>query len=349
MRRRSASPVLVFAGLLAAGVVGAAVHGADGAAQGGPTEVDARTGVVAGVRIGDTAGQIETKLGRATFGNEFSPRRTRPFTGPLAIPAPDSIQAAVAQYQSHAFLIGSIGTYSLKTVAPGAATQRGVGVGEPLSAVRQAYPGTRCGRYLQGEGTAFDWCSARIGLNAVFFGGDPIASITVTRVGRPARPQTSRIVDVRRGSYRGVSLGFTRQQVVARLGPAPKWKAGRDPALPLVRSLRGVTPGLGKPIRPLEVLRYPDVAYVLGGGRVYAFVVGGNAGGRRPNGVALMGRMSQALSLHRGLRCRVELPGQGRGSLPICSGRVGRNRWLWVAGDPVANVVVATAPLPRRA
>jgi hypothetical protein len=346
-RGRISSPVLL-AGLVALGLVGAAARGPAGAAQDTPRLIDVNAGVVAGVRIGDTAGQIEAKLGRATYGSEFAPRQRQPFTGPIAIPAPDSIQAAVAQYQRHAFLIGSIGAYSLKTVAAGATTQRGVGIGEPLSAVRKAYPGTRCGRYHPGEGTAFRWCSARVGLNSVFFGGDPIVSITVTRVGKAARPRTSRILDVRSGSYRAVALGSTRQQVVARLGPAPPWRTGRDPVLPLVRALRGVTPRLGKPPGRLHVLRYPDVAYVLGGGRVYAIVVGGNAGGPRPKGVALRAPLSQALRAHRALRCRVEIAGDAGGSMPICRGTVARKRWLWVAGDPVTNVVLATAPLPRR-
>jgi hypothetical protein len=343
--RRGASAAFVVAALVAAVTGPAALDSAPRPDRG---RIHVRDGVLAGVRMGDTAGEIERKLGPAAYGDGFFPRRSRRFTGPLFVPARDFIQAAVAQYADHAFLVGSIGAYSLKTVARGAFTERGVGIGDRLANARRAYPRAGCGRFSNGEGNAFRWCRARVGLNAVFFGGDPIASITVTRVGRLPRPLTRRIVDVRRGSYRGVSLGATRRQVVARLGAAPRWRGASDPALPLVRAIGGATPPFAA-IRPLDVLRYPDVAYVLGRGRVYAIVVGGNAGGPRPRGVALMARHRQVLRLHPRLICRTQLRGETRVPLPVCAGRVGERRWLWVAGDPVANVVLATVALPLRA
>ena len=346
MLRRRTRWVLLFGGLLAA-VAAAGIRESDGAAQDAPKLVDVWTGVVAGVRMGDTAGQIERKLGRATFGNEFSPRRTRPFTGPLSIPTPDSIQAVVAQYGSHAFLVGSVGAYSLKTVAAGATTQRDVNIGEPLSTARREYRQARCGRYLGGEESAFEWCSARVGLNSVFFGGDPIASITVTRVGRPPRRPTSRVVDVRRGAYRGIALGTTARQVVARLGPAPKWRPDRDPALPLVRSTRPAFPPIAT-VRPQDVLRYPDVAYLLCRGRVYAILIGGNADGPRVNRLALMARLQAARRPYPALRCATRSRAESPGRFRFCAGLVRPARWLWLGDDSVAGIVLATAPLTAR-
>lgn len=314
----------------------------------GPVGIHVREGVLAGVRMGDTAGEIERNLGPADYVDGFFPRRSRRFTGPLFVPAPDFIQAAVAQYADHAFLIGSIGAYSLKTIARGAVTERGVRIGQPLRVARRAYPRAGCGRFSNGEGNAFRWCRARVGLNSVFFGGDPIASITVTRVGRLPRPLTSRIVDVRRGSYRGVSLGATRRQVVARLGAAPRRDPNRDSVTPLVRSVRGgLTPPF-RAIRPLDALRYPDVAYVLGRGRVYAIVVGGNAGGPRPRGVAVMARLEAARSPYPSLKCGTRQRGESGGAYRYCAGRVAPRRWLWIADDPVAAIVLASVPLPSR-
>ena len=310
--------------------------------------ISVAAGTVAGVRVGDTAGDIERKLGRPTYGDGFFALRETRFTGPISIPAPDAIQAAVLRYPAHAFLVGSIGAYALKTVAPDAETERGVGVGDALAAARRAYAGARCGRFSSGEGSAFGWCRARVGPNTVFFGGDPIESVTVTRVGRYPRRLTSRVVDVRRGAYRDVALGATRRQVVSRLGTAPRWDASRDPTLPLVRPVRGAALPPFAAIRPLQVLRYPDVAYVLGRGRVYAIVVGGNAGGPRPRGVALMARLSTVRERHPSLRCTVARAGESKLTYPLCSGRVGVRRWLWAAHDPVGAIVLASVRLPAR-
>jgi hypothetical protein len=70
---------------------------------------------------------------------------------------------------------------------PGATTSRGVGVGDPLSGVRRNYENAVCARAVAGEPLfgdevpTYPWCRIRRGDVEVFFGDDPIQSITVTR------------------------------------------------------------------------------------------------------------------------------------------------------------------------
>ena len=219
---------------LAAALVVAIPASGAAARQEPVVQVNTQLGTLAGVRMGDTAGAVERRLGQATYAVGFRPRSAKRFTGPPSIHASDGIQPAVAQYRDHAFLVGSVGTYALTTVAPGAVTQRGVRIGGRLDSVRTAHPKARCGRYAGGEAGEYRWCSARIGPNKVFFGGDPIESITIVRVGQPARRRTSRVVEVTRGAFRGVPLGSTKREATTRLGPAPAWTDAL-PIEPLVR------------------------------------------------------------------------------------------------------------------
>ena len=149
--------------------------------------MNTQLGTLAGVRMGDTAGAVERRLGPATYAAGFRPRSARRFTGPPSIHAVDGIQPAVAQYRDHAFLIGERrylrphdGRAGRRDAArrPYRRTARLRADGPPESTLRPV-PGGEAGEY--------SWCSARIGPNNVFFGGNPIESITIVRVGPPAR------------------------------------------------------------------------------------------------------------------------------------------------------------------
>jgi hypothetical protein len=329
--------------LAAALVLAIPANGAGAARQEPVVHVNTQLGTLAGVRMGDTAGAVERRLGPTTYATGFLPRSAKRFTGPRSIHAVDGIQPAVAQYRDHAFLIGSVGTYALTTVAPGAVTQRGVRIGGRLDSVRTAHPKAHCGRYPGGEAAVYRWCSARIGPNKVFFGGNPIESMTIVRVGPPARRRTSRVVEVTRGAYRGVPLGSTERQVTLRLGPAPAWSDAL-PLEPLVDAVRKASPTVPR-AETLEVLRYPDVAYLLSAGRVYAIVVGGNAAGPLPRGVAIGAKLDVARRSFGGLKCGRRARAGGGQPFRYCTGRVAPRRYLWLGDDPIASVVVATVPL----
>jgi hypothetical protein len=68
----------------------------------------------------------------------------------------------------------------------GAETHAGIGVADPLSAARDRYSGAECGDaprgepFTGGEQPIYPWCRVVVGDVHVFFGGDPIESITLT-------------------------------------------------------------------------------------------------------------------------------------------------------------------------
>jgi len=72
----------------------------------------------------------------------------------------------------------------------GARTRTGVGVGDELDRVRERYERVECGEAVageplfSGEPPTYSWCRALVGGTRVFFGGDPIESITVTSYGQ---------------------------------------------------------------------------------------------------------------------------------------------------------------------
>jgi hypothetical protein len=80
----------------------------------------------------------------------------------------------------------SVGVFSMATLADGARTRAGVGVGDDLDDVRQAYERVNCGEAIAGEPLfgddypTYPWCRALVGSVRVFFGEDPIASVTIT-------------------------------------------------------------------------------------------------------------------------------------------------------------------------
>jgi hypothetical protein len=64
-----------------------------------------------------------------------------------------------------------------------------VSIGEPLQSVLGSYERSRCGEAVAGEPIfggdtpMYGWCRARVAGASVFFGGDPIESITLTFAG----------------------------------------------------------------------------------------------------------------------------------------------------------------------
>jgi hypothetical protein len=72
--------------------------------------------------------------------------------------------------------------YALVVTAEGAAVSGGVAVGDPLSDAFTSYRGLRCGR-TSGGGEYREWpyCVGAVGARRfVWFGEDPIASVTVS-------------------------------------------------------------------------------------------------------------------------------------------------------------------------
>jgi hypothetical protein len=196
MRYRVSGRVLTA--LLLAAIAGAAIAllavRRDEQAQ--PVLVDEQAGVLHGVRFGDSEGEVRARLGEETDDRDGYFPAGADFTGPVAIPSPESdrgsrIPPSELHYDDTAYLVSpSAGVFSMATLEEGARTRAGVELGDELELVRERYDLVECGEAVAGEPLfggeppTYPWCRALVGPTRVFFGGDPIESITLTRYGR---------------------------------------------------------------------------------------------------------------------------------------------------------------------
>jgi hypothetical protein len=152
--------------------------------------VDERAGVLRGVRFGDTSAEVRRRLGRPSDDEDgFFPAGTD-FTGPPNVPLPPSdrgtrVPPEMLHFRDTAYLVSpTAGVFAMATLAEGALTRAGAGAGDDLERVREAYEGVECGEAIGGESPfgeppTYPWCRTRVGRTRVFFGGDPVESITL--------------------------------------------------------------------------------------------------------------------------------------------------------------------------
>lgn len=163
-----------------------------------PGVVDERAGVLHGVHFGDTDAAIRVRHGNPSDDEDgFFPDGSQ-YTGPPAIPSPRSDRRpprppVPLHYEEIAYLVSpSQGVFSMATLERGARTRAGVAVGDDLSRMRERYDRVTCGEavagesLLGGEPPTYPWCRAIVGDTHVFAGGDPVESITLTRL-KPAQ------------------------------------------------------------------------------------------------------------------------------------------------------------------
>jgi hypothetical protein len=151
-----------------------------------PVLVDERAGILRGVRFGDTESRIRARLGEPTDDEDGVFPGGRRFTGPPSIPVPASDRATRARpaelhYDDTSFLVSpTTGVFSMATLAEGARTRAGVEIGDDLDRVREVYNRVDCGETAYGaESFNYPWCRV-LGDVHVFFGDDPIDSITLS-------------------------------------------------------------------------------------------------------------------------------------------------------------------------
>jgi hypothetical protein len=121
----------------------------------------------------------------------FQPTGAAEFRGPTFIPsevgyayedvlfwlAPNDAERPAEQRKVAGFQVTSAG----------AATAREIEVGDDLDDVRSSYPEIRCGEAPAGESpisgnTTFPYCSGKVAPDRwIWFGGDPVANISVSR------------------------------------------------------------------------------------------------------------------------------------------------------------------------
>jgi hypothetical protein len=145
--------------------------------------VDERAGVLRGVRFGDSLQEVLARLGPTSDAQPGVFPAGADYTGPPSIPSPPSdarIPANELHYEDTAYLVSpTVGVFSMVTLAEGARTRAGVGIGDDLERVRKVYNRVDCGETAYGEGSDYPWCRV-LGDIHVFFGEDPIESITLS-------------------------------------------------------------------------------------------------------------------------------------------------------------------------
>jgi hypothetical protein len=155
--------------------------------------VDEIAGTYGGVGIGDTPAEMKARLGdNEALGenDEFRPTGARDFTEtPWFVPAGGGYAYEDVLYWLRPTDRGTDGrpasdgvVWGLELTSPGVETSRGVAIGDDLDAAGDAYPGLKCATSDRGEYGRSDYCYGRIAADRfLYFGGDPISSISVTQ------------------------------------------------------------------------------------------------------------------------------------------------------------------------
>ena len=160
--------------------------------------VDERSGVLNGVRFGDSEAEVRARHGEPSDDDDGFFPEGADFTGPPSLPSPRSDQRPPREptplhYDDAAYVVSPTrGVFAMASLAEGARTRAGVGVGDELRLVRERYDRVVCGEAITGEDLfggelpMYPWCRAlvRDGIR-VFFGEDPIHSITITTTPLP--------------------------------------------------------------------------------------------------------------------------------------------------------------------
>jgi hypothetical protein len=161
--------------------------------RGGP--IDEHAASYRGIAIGATAADIRRAFGEPGSGEGFFPldESFGEIGGAPAVvnwPRDWRGRPTVLRYESVAFLVGPEGLFAFVVTERGARTRRGVAIGDPLAKAVRAY-GLGCidqpyGEPLfGGDVPTFRTCRGTVDRRIrIWFGRDPIRSITLARVAR---------------------------------------------------------------------------------------------------------------------------------------------------------------------
>ena len=158
--------------------------------------------------------------------------------------------------------------------------------------------------------------------------------------------ETGALVDELDGAYRGVTMGDSIAEV-RRVFGQPQDGQGFAPA-DMLPSEAGVPQSIPAPFGPPTLLRYPDVAFLVGESGVYAFIVTEDDA-RSRRGVAIGDGLDDARSAYQ-LRCGEVAAGEtasGVATYPSCSTTVeGRTR-VWFGKDPIRSITLLSLTVSR--
>jgi hypothetical protein len=180
------STLIAMLALPAVGLLGSCPDEMSGPRAGleGDPVVDERSGTVMNVRLGDSAREIRRELGRP------AKRETRPVEEvglPWIVEDPRQERAELPVSLTYADLdvltTRESGAYTFSIWREGVRTARGVAIGDSLARARERYPELECGvRNRNTEYVEYSYCSGRVGRHTIWFGEDPIESITIATV-----------------------------------------------------------------------------------------------------------------------------------------------------------------------
>jgi hypothetical protein len=149
-----------------------------------PVLVDPVAGTVQGVALGDTRAQVEAKLGPAPPWN--GDQSVAPLEEDWTeIGAPSAMSYSgrpyVLRYPHTSVELENGRVIAVTTAERGAVTPSGVGVGDDLGSVRQAYPSLNCGEApIAGGHGGYPACRGRLAQGRwLWFGEDPIRSMSL--------------------------------------------------------------------------------------------------------------------------------------------------------------------------
>jgi hypothetical protein len=155
----------------------------------GPGEIDEVAGTYRGVAIGDPPSVIRRVFGAQRPAGEyesFGPFRYPEggYDGPwvLQFGDYDPFGPTLRSYDVVFVFKGRHGLGAFVVVEPGTVTARGVRIGDALETAGEAYPELECGTVNENtEYVKYPACEGKLGLSRfIWFGGDPIKSITVS-------------------------------------------------------------------------------------------------------------------------------------------------------------------------
>jgi hypothetical protein len=169
---------------------GSACGEEDASGRPAPTVIDELAVTVNGVGLGDDRTAIRRELGPARTEGLMLPRL--PDDVPLEdiglpwtldpLPGVPRTRVQTMLYDGMSFLVAPReGAYAFFVWRPRARTTSGVRIGDSLESAVRRHPRLRCGvRNRATEYVAYPYCKGRVGDNYVWFGQDPIRSITVS-------------------------------------------------------------------------------------------------------------------------------------------------------------------------
>ncbi len=159
-----------------------AVAGCGGTVQ--PTAVDELRGTYRGVGVGDTTAEVERVFGHEPLSGQREPIAPRKedfvdIGGPTVIAGGCGTNL---RYDHVTFFVCDGRVDGFIVAQSGAHTTRGIAIGDDAKKARALYPKLTCGE-SPFEGGSYPYCDGRIAAHRwLWFGRDPIRSITVATV-----------------------------------------------------------------------------------------------------------------------------------------------------------------------